>query len=34
MRVVDVRQLAVFDAIEPFLLDGDDEITVDEQRGG
>src|ERR1700731_200688 len=25
MRVVDVRQLAVFDAIEPLLLDGDNE---------
>src|SRR5258708_2903951 len=34
MRVVDVRQLAVFDAIEPLLLNGDDERAVDEQRGG
>ena len=34
MRVVDVRQLAMFDAIEPLLLDGDSEPAVDEQRGG
>ena len=34
MRVVEVRRLAVFDAIEPFLLDGDDERAVDQQRGG
>ena len=34
MRVVDIRQLAVFDAIEPLLLDGDNELAVDEQRGG
>src|SRR5450631_3305356 len=34
MRVVEFRRLAVFDAIEPFLLDGGDERAVDEQRGG
>jgi hypothetical protein len=34
MRVVEVRFLAVLDAIEPFLLDGGDESAVDEQRGG
>ena len=34
MRVVDVRFLAVFDAIEPFFLDGRDEFTVDEQCRG
>ena len=34
MRVVEIRRLAVFDAIEPFLLDGGDERAVDEQRGG
>src|ERR1700754_3575392 len=34
MRVVEFRLLAVFDAVEPFLLDGRDELAVDEQRGG
>ena len=34
MWVVDVRQLAMFDAIKPLLLDGDNEPAVDEQRGG
>ena len=34
MRVVDVGQFSVLDAIEPFLLGGDDEFAVDEQRGG
>ena len=34
MRVVEVRLLAVFDAIEPFFLDGRDEFTVDEQCRG
>src|ERR1700740_1809576 len=34
MRVVEFRLLAVFDAVEPFLLDGRDELPVDEQRGG
>ena len=34
MRVVDVGRFAVLDAIEPFLLDGDNELAVDEQGGG
>jgi hypothetical protein len=33
MRVVEVRFLAVLDAIEAFLLDGTDKLAVDEQRG-
>jgi hypothetical protein len=34
MRVVELGRLAVLDAIEPFLLDGGDELAVDEQRRG
>ena len=34
VRVVDVGQLAVLDAIEALLLDGDDELAVDQQRRG
>jgi hypothetical protein len=34
MRVVEVRFLPVFDAIEPFLLDRRDEFAVDEQGRG
>jgi hypothetical protein len=34
MRVVDVRQLAVFDAIEAFFLDGRDQRAVDQQGRG
>ncbi len=34
MRVVEFRRLAVFDAIESFLLDGGNQRAVDEQRGG
>ena len=30
MRVVEVRFLAVLDAVETFLLDGGDEFAVDE----
>jgi hypothetical protein len=34
MRIVEVRFLAMLDAIEAFLLDGGDEFAVDNQRGG
>src|SRR4030095_11108619 len=34
VRVVDLRLLTVFDAVEPLLLTGDDEHAVDDQRGG
>lgn len=34
MRVVDVGQLAVLDAIEALLLDGDHKLAVDQQRRG
>ena len=34
MRVVDVRRLAMLDAIEPLFLDGGDKFAIDEQRGG
>src|SRR4029453_3939040 len=34
VRVVDLRLLTVFDAVEPLLLAGDDEHAVDDQRGG
>jgi hypothetical protein len=34
MRVVDVRQLAVFDAVESFFLDGCDQRAVDQQCRG
>jgi hypothetical protein len=34
MRVIELSLLAVFEAIESFLLDGGDERAVDEQRGG
>src|SRR5689334_18675085 len=33
MGVIEFSLLAVLDAIEPLLLDGDDEFAVDEQRG-
>src|SRR5262249_54821932 len=32
MRVVEVRLLAVLDAVEPLFLDGRDKLAVDEQR--
>lgn len=34
MRVVEVRFLPVFDAIEALLLNGSDEFAVDEQCRG
>jgi hypothetical protein len=34
MRVVEIRFLAVLDAIEALFLDGGNELAVDEQRGG
>jgi hypothetical protein len=34
MRVIPVGRLAVLDAIEPFLLGGGNELTVDKQRSG
>jgi hypothetical protein len=34
MRIVDVRQLAVFDASKPLLLDRDDELAVHKERRG
>jgi hypothetical protein len=32
MRVIPVGLFAVLDAVEPFLLDGGDELAVDQQR--
>src|SRR5207302_4654600 len=34
MRVVEVRFLAVLDAVEPFFLGSGDDLAVDEQGGG
>src|SRR5690348_17198620 len=34
VRIVEIRFLAVLDAIEAFLLDRGDELAVNEQRGG
>src|SRR6185437_1583757 len=32
VRIVDIGQLAVLDAIEPLFLDGDHELAIDQQR--
>jgi hypothetical protein len=34
MRVIDVRLLAMLDAVESFLLGGRDNLATDEQRSG
>jgi hypothetical protein len=34
MRVIPFSRLGVLDAIKPFLLDGGNELAVDEQRSG
>jgi hypothetical protein len=34
MRIVEVRLLAVLDAIESLFLDGGDKLAVEEQRCG
>ena len=34
MRVVELRRLAVLDAVESFFLDGRDKLAIDQERGG